>query len=41
MHDNRVLKSHISKMGVYTSCPQVHELPKSPCSDIQEGILFS
>ena len=30
---HRVLKSHRSKMGVYTSCPQVHELPQSHCGD--------
>ena len=29
----RVLKSHRSKMGVYTSCSQVHELPQSHCGD--------
>ena len=41
IHDNRVLKSYRSKMGIYTSCPQVHELPESHCGDNQEGILFS
>ena len=38
---HRVLKSHRSKMRVYKSCPQVHELPQSDCGDNQEGILFS
>ena len=37
---HRVLKSHRSKMGVYTSCPQVHELPQTHCGDNQEVILF-
>ena len=41
IHDNRVLKSYRSKMGIYTSCSQVYELPQSHCGDNQEGILFS
>ena len=41
IHNNRVLKSDRSKMGVCTSCPQVHELPQSHCGDNQEGILLS
>ena len=41
IHNNRVLKTHRSKMGVYTSYPQVHELPQSHCGDNQKGILFS
>ena len=35
-----MLKSHRSKIDVYTSCLQVHELRQSHCGDNKEGIFI-